>query len=555
VVDVTSAQGLDNTGGASAVAKINAAIVAAAPNTVLYISAGTYRIDAQVVLNKNSVVLRGATDASFGNTGATIFNCVGGNTSGVYVGISSSWGTPTAVTGGDIAAGTSILNVASSTGFAAGKMVRIMQDNDQTIPVLGTGGGTRLQGQISMITNVSGASITISPALIFPLKASLNPVMSVNANIRTRMGVENIFFDGTNKTGPYTIQLNGTQGSWVKGCQSFNNYQYHIYWAYAVQCEFRHNTIWVDRPIPHGPNMSGLKMDSCSSDLIVDNIFYQQFPSIQINGSSSHSNCASAGNVIAYNFSTQATNAQPYAAADYEASHGPHTQYDLYEGNVGEKFQQDAYYGSAAYITVARNLLTGDNPLSANNNRIIDLCRFSRYFNIVGNVFGRPGNTYTYKATGEITPYATRYIYRFGYPNNDNGNYIGTAQPSLGDFWASYGTAPGATGFQEWDLDVEATTLFKGNYNVQDGAIPASESAPEAALPSYFLSGTPFWFGTMTWPAFDASAPVFSKQAIPAGYRFANGVEAPGVTGGTPPPPPPPPVIAPSSGQVSIQVN
>ncbi len=548
-IDVTQAPyNADSTGGSSAVAAINAAIAAASGKTRVYCPAGTYLIDGRITLNKSNVVLVGGTDASLANlpgqttAGLTIFVLQTNASAGIFAGVSSSWGTPTAITGGDIVAGTSVLNVADASGIAAGKMVRILQDNDQTIPVLSVTATSRLQGQLTMVTGASGTTITIAPALIFPLRASLNPTMSGNANLKSNIGIENIYFDCSSSiVATYAIQLVGTRGSWVRGCGIYRNIQYNVYWNDTMQCEFRHNTIWQDRnsdgSFTHGPNMAGIKLDSCSSNLIVDNIFYQQFPSIEINGSYNFTNSATAGNVVAYNFSTQTYNGSGDAAADFDDNHGPCTQYDLFEGNAAEKFQHDGYYGTGAFITVFRNRLTGDNPYSSQNNRCIDLCRMARYFNVVGNVLGAPGKTFTYQNATERSAGAARYIYRLGYPNLDDSRYTGTAQPSAGQWWADYPKPAGAAGYQELDLDVAATTLIKGNYNSQTASIPPGEqlAAGDTIPASLFLAGKPGWFGDRTLPAYDPASPNFSVEAIPAGYRYVHGVDAPGATFQTPP--------------------
>jgi len=353
------------------------------------------------------------------------------------------------------------------------------------------------------------------------------------------MGIEDIFFDGTNKTGPFTAQFNGVQGCWEKGCVSYNCYQYHHYWNLVMQCEIRRSRFWLERPTAHGPNMSGLKLDSSCLNLIEDNIFYQQFPSFQLNGAFNHTNSASCGNVIGYNYSAQAYNSQPYAAGDYISSHGPFPTYNLFEGNYGDKWQQDGYYGGDGWSTVHRNVLTGNNAYSPNNNRCVDLCRFTRNANVIGNILGWPGKTFVYNASGvNPAPYATRYIYRFGYPGSDNPSYTGTAQPSLGDYWADWnGGAPtiGPNGFQELDLDAEATALVKGNYNTGDEDIPAGESLGGSTdkvshyLPADGASSPPnIVWGTLLWPWVDAST--MTNGDVPnitnaAKYRADNGAD------------------------------
>jgi hypothetical protein len=88
----------------------------------------------------------------------------------------------------------------------------------------------------------------------------------------------------------------------------------------------------------------------------------------------------------------------------------------------------------------------------------------------------------------------------------------------------------GAAGFQELDLDVDATTLKKGNTFVPTG-IPASEALTTTLPQSLYLATKPAWFGTLVWPPFDPTAPNVSYDAIPAGYRYVHGVDPPAASG------------------------
>ena len=93
---------------------------------------------------------------------------------------------------------------------------------------------------------------------------------------------------------------------------------------------------------------------------------------------------------------------------------------------------------------------------------------------------------------------------------------------------------PGSGGYQELDLDVEATTLKKANAYMPVG-IPSAESLGGTALPpSLYLLAKPIWFGHLSWPPFDPGAPNLNYEAIPAGYRFMRGVDPPGTGASAP---------------------
>jgi hypothetical protein len=155
-------------------------------------------------------------------------------------------------------------------------------------------------------------------------------------------------------------------------------------------------------------------------------------------------------------------------------------------------------------------------------------------------VLGRTGTSYTYDNAGQPTKYTDRLIYAFGLPNIGGGAAIGQAQLSQNRPWADWaallaGSSPGKTGFQEVDLDVDATTIRKGNWNAITGGIPQNESLGTEVLPaSLFRSAKPAWFGELAWPAFSPSNPNQSYGAIPAGHRYLNGGDpTPNVAGST----------------------
>jgi hypothetical protein len=57
--------------------------------------------------------------------------------------------------------------------------------------------------------------------------------------------------------------------------------------------------------------------------------------------------------------------------------------------------------------------------------------------------------------------------------------------------------------FMELDLDVEATTIDKGNWNQTTGLYSTLDGG---TLPnSVYLTGKPTWFGNLTWPPVDST--------------------------------------------------
>jgi len=521
--------GVDNTGTTSAVSAINTALAAASANSEVYLPPGRYIVDGQINITNNNVTLRGA------GIDSTIL-VASGSTPTIYAGSSSSWQSHNqAITGGDYPVGSSTFSVASTTGFTVGQMVRVWQQNNQDplAPVIDVNASDYMQAQTTVLTGKTANTLTVSPAIVFPLLASLNPEIYYNSTYKTGIGIEDLYIDASAKTGNYTVELNCALSSWVKNVRSYKSNGYHFYVNYGTQCEFR--GCYLDDLQVVGNNNAGIKFDTVSSSLIIDNIFYRQFPAIQINGqpvtarAQAYVGGGSAGNVVAYNYIYNSPQTGGQIGYAIVSDHGAHNTFNLYEGNIGCKFVQDGWYGSDSGDTVVRNWFQGIDPSSALLAECVVLGRFTRNASVAGNLLGTAGYTFTYDALEtNVNENAIRYIYRLGYPAAGTRTYTGTAQPSIGDWWADYGTGPGTTGFQELDRDVAGTLLRKGNYNTQDAAIPASESLGTSTVASsYFLTSKPAWFNFLAWPPFDPTSPVFSTDAIPAGYRYNHGYNPP----------------------------
>ncbi len=76
----------------------------------------------------------------------------------------------------------------------------------------------------------------------------------------------------------------------------------------------------------------------------------------------------------------------------------------------------------------------------------MNLNRFTRYYNIVGNILGKKGYTWLYEVEMTGFSYDKHYIYSLGFPNMGNGWCNGkTAQPSKGKNWADWDPVVGTT--------------------------------------------------------------------------------------------------------------
>jgi hypothetical protein len=211
-----------------------------------------------------------------------------------------------------------------------------------------------------------------------------------------------------------------------------------------------------------------------------------------------------------------------YQIQEYNGNHGPHGMMYLFEGNVGGGFQQDGYHGSVSHVTYFRNWFSGQHvePNRTGNIKTVDLCRFSYYHNVVGNVLGNPDWPRTtigaYEMTGQPDYLAQSVIYRLGYPNMGNNGYSDTNPPNNPDDGGL-------------DPKVRDTLLRWGNFDYQNNTtrwepseVPADMSVPttQTLPPSLRYTTRPLWWPAgIPWPPIGPDLDPLVSQ-LPAQARY-----------------------------------
>lgn len=529
LIDVTKAPyHADNSGVADAQPAIMKAIGDAKDNQVIYLPAGTYRLNTGITVygGKSRITIRG--------DGPDKTIIMGYQPAGSVIGITPAdggdWWYPNRLKldiTGSPKKGDTVLTVGDTKALDAyphggiGQICQLSLKNDLKLPVITPGHWEYMRRQLARIVAKTAASVTISPGLLYGLPAGLAPVLRPVGRYSELVGIEDLTVDGRNSTAPRgLILINASYGCWVKNVTMRRAERYIFVMDGALQCEVEHCYIG-GRKSAAGPNGGGLLMGVSSCCLIEDNIVADTFPDMEIDSSS--------GNVFAYNFCDDKAVQGDLLGCSINSNHGGHGSYNLYEGNVAPRFQCDGYHGSASHDTAFRNWFHGTSTVTNQYWICVNLNRFTRCYNVVGNVLGRKGHAWLYEVEDAGFSYDKHYIYSLGFPNMGNGWSNGkTAQPSRGRYWADWqkmlasepGKGPGPGGFQELDLDVKTTTLLAGNYNFRDNGVPARESLGGATLPaSLYLKAKPAWFGDLHWPAFGPDID-FQKNKIPAQVRF-----------------------------------
>jgi Pectate lyase superfamily protein len=583
--------GADPTGHVDAAPIINAAITSCPANQVVYMPAGTYLINSPVRL-KSNVTVRGA------GVGITILDARGGYGIAVALDPSWFAASFSNVSSGLTGGSTSIVVTDSSGGgtpFGTGRLAHITWPNDPNKPVVSVSGFNNVREFDCIVTGVTGSTLTITP----PLPATFNNIGTATIqesviNPVSMAGLEDLTIDGTNGGNmPWGIYAQMLVDSWIKNVKIIGQQNYGMGFLDCVLCTITH--CWIASG-GGGSNHGGLLLSNDTAFLIYDNIIEDNQPGMEINFCTTSS--VFAYNFVKTNIFGIDTNHGPHNSFNlYEGNITQNFISDGYFGGESEltifrnwitavNLSDGPYYAIALKrftrnASIVGNIVQKDGPTWTNDG-ITPWLGQPNIGNESSHGTAQPSQgdwwrdlnsdgTTPYRATlttrtddytGQITITSGTTANLFG--DNRAGEYVGLALHSSGvfrivgqisvssgnvlnfngagqngslppvdsvvDVWATQG------GFQEIDLDVAATTLRLGNYYYYSGNIPSDESLGTQTLPnSLYLSSQPSWFGTLTWPPFDPTAPgTPTYDTIPAGYRYLHGVDPPGVSTPTP---------------------
>ena len=493
---------------------INAALAACPSNQVVFLSAGVYNINELIYFDKHAgVTLRGA------GPGLTIISntVTGVGASVMSNGSGKSGATP--ITGGYTKGSTSV-TLSDASGLNVNDIVILSQDDKAGLVFAKTTGQHLYQRVI--VTAKSGNTISFNPPLVTTFEAVLNPLCTRQNETGLRFsGIEDMTMTAPNVKN--IIWFDSTYACWARNVEFVGCDEASIWITSSLRFEMRQ----CHGRDTRSTNQAGYGIylyKQTSSCLVEDNIFSGLFAGVMITGGTGHA--------ILYNYSTDSyVPSFSHQVGNMNMNHGPHGMMTLWEGNFTEQFQNDGYHGSTSHQTLFRNVAHGLHPSKNGNRKMIDLCRFSYYQNIVGNVLGNPSWSSDpecqYEMVGQPRYTAVSVIYRLGYPNMGN-NSLTTSIAVPGEP-ASYP-----------DVQVENTLLRHGNYDYHNEEIIWDAGISDRDIPpSLYYASKPTYFQGLPWPPVNPMAPNTTNPTnIPAGYRFFNqGGDPPG---GDPRPPSPP---------------
>ncbi len=473
LIDVTKEPyNADNTGATDAQPAILKAIADAGDEDVVYLPAGTYRIDRAVVVygGKSRITIRGD------GPDKTIVRPTGPQSGGVNVtpADGGDWWYPHRLKldiVGSYERGATELTVGDTKpldGYpkgGIGELCQISLKNDATLPVMTTGGFDYARKFITRIVDKTATTVTISPGLLFDLPAELVPVLRPVGRYAEWVGIEDLTVDGTDcPSGNCLVSIGQSYACWVENVTVRNGERRLLGIDGSLQCEMRHCNIF-GRKVAAQPNSGGLFLTMSTGCLIEDSILS---PGTEVDG-------GVAGSVLAYNFCDAEAVQGGLLASGMNINHGAHNSFNLYEGNCFPKIQSDGYHGSASHETIFRNWFYASSDKTTQWWVAVNLNRFSRYYNIVGNILGKKGYEWNYEVEMTGFAYEKHYIYSLGFPNMGNGWCNGkTAQPSKGKYWADWDPVVGTS---IKGVLTERTNDTMGKITLSSGAVVV-EQAP-----------------------------------------------------------------------------
>ncbi len=379
-------------------AAINAMIALCPADQYVYLPAATY-----LCLGTINIGVSGSDDnISLKGDGMTTIIDSRSDVMGIQIGGGNGFVLPAGavladmVVSAGLAKNSTTLTIGSAATLSVGQLVRLIVENDSSVPVLSTFDYQDLIQQTVEIVSKTSTTITFRPPLYSDYGSGTLDAHLIAPAVQTDgVGIEDMLIDLTESSGAYGgFRFNQCLNCWAKGVRvdEAGNYPFSI-----VDSLFTEVRRCYAAPNRNGlnPSGAGILHNSCSGSLVEDNEIVSNFPGMEVNA-------GSAGNFFSRNF---------FFGSYINTNHGPWNQYNLYEGNVADGVLADGYFGGA-----------GPDVIYNNKIGYLALKRMTRDYQVVGNMINRAPSDFLTKA---------------GDPNISNDGSTGECTfPS--DPWADY---------------------------------------------------------------------------------------------------------------------
>jgi hypothetical protein len=475
--------------------------IAACPDShAVFIPAGRYVITDRLDIRR-SIVLRGAgPDETF-----LIFqrlpDAVQYQRTNIWIGISRRGFSAEILDGYNM--GSDMMVVSDVSGFAAGDLVEIRQDNDPAVmarPIVPPEEndswaeghwGWRAVGQFLIISSVHETDnmLYFQKPLYYSYNLNMNPEVTRCDSPTKYAGVEDLHIELVVDCNGYygNIQMDDAVYCWVKNVHSYKCSRSHIGIWGGLGNVIRDSYFEYSHGYAGGQGYGVNLIDRATDNLIENNIFdYLQGKMMTAVGV--------CGNVYGYNYGRRTMDDLGDFAdmhADMSA-HGHHANMNLFEGNSTNRAHLDTYWGSnARYILLRNTMICPEGYERSRVPAMID--KNNPYMRFLGNILHH-----------EIC-------------TEDRVVWVVPDEPD--DFS---------------DPDFTLSTLIRhGNYDYMSENTFWDPEIPDHTIPdSYYLTEKPEFFtnapwGDTPWPIIGPD--VLHKGIIPAQQRFCdlNGITPP----------------------------
>ena len=369
----------------------------------------------------------------------------------------------------------------------------------------------RPQTEVFLVTSVAGNVVTLNGTLRHPNWAlSLTPQAVLLGPPATNSGIENLSIDMSAQGSNANAAVMGfdVANVWVKGVRVVKD-------GYAAFRFYEATHFTVTDSYVYGTTRSpGTDSDvvvvTGTSDCLIQNNIAQYLQVFYL------AEGGDTGCVIGYNF--MVNNYTGNNNGIYEAIF-PHARdsYELYEGNIIDAYYGEDFHGPKLMNTLFRNAIWGwesganlPTPVVKNSaTQSVRNVAYSRYHNIIGNVFGTPGYHNAYQAGTQTS------VISFGGGNTSSSGAVIPTDSVVASSSYPYGNYDVSnSGETRWCLNSSSTgwvAVCGSVSEVPTGFSPYGQPAPtvgdtgagQTALPaSLYLvpSPKPSWFGSLPFP-------------------------------------------------------
>jgi hypothetical protein len=585
-------EGADNTGATDATTIINTLLAACPAGQYVYLPAGTYS-HTGIGGNLNNVTLRGAgmgqtiLRLESPSTIGMAFGSESDYTWSEPIEDTTLTATPSQGDSVISIADTTNFTVGQLCRIAWDNMTDDAALEAGAVPVLQTNGDTRpVRKQMVKITAKTSTTLTFTPPICHAPQAGVAAEIKHARIISQGVGVEDLTLDCTNTAATFAVRFTQAMNCWVKNVEvkKANNYTF-----YTADCLFMEmGQSYANEGKPGGSNGAGFLIVNTSGSLFEDNIAYKCFPSFEINEGCTGN--VFAYNLSEGTASTPATfniNHGPHNSHNlYEGNIAPTFQSDGYFGGSSEDtFHRNYISGTNSAVeyhapivslnrwtrnaSLTGNILGnpawphGSDPYSFGNPNLgngayagtqqMSEGDFAIDWKMTGVLTTRTNDTTGvitldsgslataqfrayWEHTGTRGEIVSPVVLTGGMMVNDiettfaGGTVSFTSDATLPAQGQTLNISAGIQGFQELDLDVEATAVRKANYHnwgAGGNAIPAGQELGGDTLPNSLYTteaeavARGVSWGSLDFPPFDPFTPATaSYERLPAARRY-----------------------------------